>query len=53
MKLSDALSNESLFDSRDNHLTMNKVHSVMGSRSAMTAAQDFQKLLAEYGMVEE
>ena len=52
-KLSDAISSGALFDSSDNNLSMNKVHSVMGSRSAMTSAQDFPGLLTSYGMVEE
>jgi hypothetical protein len=52
-KLEVALSNEMLIDSANNDLSMNNIHSALGSKCGLRTAKHFEVLLNSYSMVEE
>lgn len=51
-KISKAFSNLSLIDSTNNDLSMNNIHSAIGSREGLRVASQAAFMLNEYGMVE-
>jgi hypothetical protein len=51
--IGDTLKSVGLIDSTNNDLSMNRIHSAMGSQNALSTALDCTELLTKYGMVEE